>query len=86
MLDGILDELLGGGGATTQHRARRRSTRSTPMPPKSRSPQRRGRAYEPKTRDGGLGEIFGDFLEPGGNSSSRQRKQTGSIFDEFLEG
>ena len=85
MLDGILDELLGGaGGGSTQRRTRRRSTRSTPMPPKSRRTRRR--TYEPKTRDGGLGEIFGDMLEPGGNSGSRQRKQAGSIFDEFLKG
>ena len=82
MLDGILDELMGGGNQQT--RADRQSERTTPMPPPSRR-TRRSRSRQPAPQDGGFGDIFGDFLEPGGDTSPRQRKQTGSIFDEFLE-
>ncbi|MEP4292420.1 MAG: DUF937 domain-containing protein [Rhizobiaceae bacterium] len=83
MLDGILDELIGGG--KTRRASPGQTTRTTPMPEPRRS-TRRTRSAPAEPQDGGLGDIFGDFLEPGGNTSSKQRRQTGSIFDEFLEG
>lgn len=81
VLDGILDGLLGGNA---QRKSGGQTSRTTPMPPQSRR-TRRSRPSQPSQKGGGLDEIFGDFLEPGGDTNPKQRKQTGSIFDEFLE-
>lgn len=46
-------------------------------------PQRK--AARPRRRSGGgLGNIFGELLEAGGNTSSDYQRQTGSVFDQFL--
>ena len=83
MLDGILDELIGGG--KTRRTSPGEAGRTTPMPePRRRTG--RTRRTRPEPQDGGFGDIFGDFLEPGGETSPKQRRQTGSIFDEFLQG
>lgn len=47
----------------------------------------RRQAPAPRRRTGqrgGLEQIFGDMLEPGGNTDTRYRRETGSVFDEFL--
>ncbi|MEE9313439.1 MAG: DUF937 domain-containing protein [Rhizobiaceae bacterium] len=74
-LGGLLEEMLGGG-------QRQRQDPRAQMP-RQRRPQQQRRAPQQR-RGGGLGEIFGDMLEPGGNTSNEYRKQTGSVFDEFL--
>lgn len=51
--------------------------RQNPYAPK---PQRRTRTR----RKGGLEEIFGDMLSPGGGTSQDYQRQTGGVFDEFL--
>ncbi|MEM8749006.1 MAG: DUF937 domain-containing protein [Pseudomonadota bacterium] len=64
------DELLGGG---------RRRGSSPYAKPASRSQPR------PRRRSGGgLGEIFGDLLEAGGNTSRDYQRSTKSVFDELL--
>lgn len=74
-LEGLLEDFLSGGSQS------KRRTRST-----SRSSRTTKTSKRPSRQSGGLGEIFGDFLEPGGETTSRQRRQAGSIFDEFLQG
>jgi len=74
-LGGILDELL--GGSQTNQRTTRRQNRYAPQT--QRRQQRR-------TNQGGLNDIFGDMLEPGGQTSREYQRQTGSVFDEFLNG
>ena len=76
-LEGLLEDFLTGN----QGKRRSRSTRRTSTS-KSRSKSRSRR----NNQGGSLGEIFGDFLEPGGNTSSRQQRDAGSIFDQFLGG
>ncbi len=56
---------------------RKRQNPYTPTQPK-RQPRRR------RSSGGGLGEIFGDLLEAGGNTSSEYQRETGSVFDQFL--
>jgi hypothetical protein len=98
-LEDLLGELLGGGRqrtSRTQTRTRSRQTgggifdellnpsarrkRQNPYTPhqQKRRPARR------RSSGGGLGEIFGDMLEPGGNTSSNYQRETGSVFDQFL--
>ncbi len=73
-IGGIFDELLGGG----QHRRfGRRQNQQAPVP------QQRQRR---RSRRGGLNDVFGDMLEPGGQTSREYQRETGSIFDEFLSG
>lgn len=60
-------------GELTGSRPRRRTNPYTPQPRQQRRP-----------RGGGLGEIFGDMLEPGGNTDTQYQRETGSVFDEFL--
>ena len=75
-LGGILDELLGGG---QQRQRPREQSRHAPEPQ-----QRQRRRQRNRNGGGGLGEIFGDMLEPGGQTSREYQRQTGSVFDEFL--
>lgn len=75
-LEGLLEDFLTGGQGN-QRRSTRRST----------SGKRRTKSRSSRSRQsGGLGEIFGDFLDAGGNTSSRQQRDAGSIFDQFLGG
>ena len=74
-LGGILDELLGGN--QSQGRSRRSQNQYAPRPQRRRHRSGQGDV---------LGEIFGDMLEPGGNTSRDYQRQTGSVFDEFLKG
>ena len=68
---GIFDQLL---NPTSQRK------RQNPYAPtqQKRQPTRR------RTSGGSLGEIFGEMLEPGGNTSSEYQRETGSVFDQFL--
>ena len=68
---GILDQLL---NPTSR---RKRQNPYAPTQPK-RQPTRR------RPSGGGLGDIFGELLEPGGNTSSEYQRETGSVFDQFL--
>lgn len=73
---GVFDELLG----QVQRRQRQRNPQ-TPAP--------RQRRVE-RTRDtgantgGSLNDIFGEMLEPGGNTSPEYQQETDSVFDELL--
>ncbi|MEP0942558.1 MAG: DUF937 domain-containing protein [Rhizobiaceae bacterium] len=85
-LEGLLEDFLGGGGGgggTSRGKRRTRSSRRAPAPENMPKPRSRSRSRNP---GGSLKDIFGDFLEPGGNTTARQQRQTGSIFDEFLQG
>lgn len=95
-LEDLLGEMLGGGQRTSRNRSRQgqsgggildqllnptsRRKRQNPYVPtqQKRQPRRR------RSSGGGLGEIFGDMLEPGGNTSSDYQRDTGSVFDQFL--
>ena len=68
-LGDILDQLAGGSG-----RSQRRANPYAPKPPQRQRRRPRGE----------LGEIFGDMLEPGGNTAPEYRRETGSVFDQFL--
>ena len=70
-LGDIFDQLAGGG---TQGRRRR----TNPYAPKPRRRQTQQR------RRGGLEQIFGDMLEPGGHTDNDYRRQTGDVFDQLL--
>jgi len=75
-------------------RSQRRSAPSDPLGDifgelTGNRPRRRANPYIPqprrqRRRRGGLGEIFGDMLEPGGNTDTQYQRETGSVFDEFL--
>jgi len=69
----IFDELLG----QSAPRRQRRGNRSVP-PTRQRRVERRPR------QGGGLNDIFGEMLEPGGNTSPEYQRETGSVFDELL--
>lgn len=69
---GIFDELMGGESS----RGRRRQNPYAQPQRKAARPRRRS--------GGGLGNIFGELLEAGGNTSSDYQRQTGSVFDQFL--
>ena len=70
-LGDIFDQLAGGS-------PRQRPRRQNPYAPSAPKRQRRQR------RGGGLEQIFGDMLEPGGNTDSNYRRDTGSVFDQML--
>ena len=76
-LEGLLEDFLTG----SQGKRRRTTRRSTTN--KNRTKSRTSRSRQ---GGGNLGEIFGDFLDAGGNTSSRQQRDVGSIFDQFLGG
>jgi len=69
----IFDQLAGGG-------TRQRQRRQNPYAPQ---PQRR-RQRQPQRRGGGLEQIFGDMLDPGGNTDHEYRRESGSVFDQML--
>ena len=73
---GLLEDLLGqatGSGGSGSSRTRR----TTPMPAEKRPSE--------QEQSGGFGDIFGDMLEPGGNTSREYQRQTESVFDDFLK-
>lgn len=75
-LGGLLEDLLGqatGSGGSGSSRTRR----TTPMPAEKRPSE--------QEQSGGFGDIFGDMLEPGGNTSREYQRQTESVFDDFLK-
>ena len=67
----MFDEFLG------QASPRKRQNQYAPSQQK-RQPRRR------RSSGGGLGEIFGQLLEAGGDTSSDYQRETGSVFDQFL--
>ena len=76
-LGDLLGDLLGGG---QQARPRKQARYNDPvMPPRrgrTRS-SRQARNVEPE-------DVFGDMLEPGGNTSPQYRRETSDVFDQLL--
>ena len=75
-LGDLLDSFLGGGQSSRRRQDPRAQTPRRQRQQQHPAPRRRSR--------GGIDEIFGDMLEPGGQTSREYQRQTGSVFDEFL--
>ena len=75
-LGDLLGDLLGGGDK--QGRPRKQARYNDPvMPTPRRSRSRPQRRVEPE-------DVFGDMLEPGGDTSRQYRRETRDVFDQLL--
>jgi len=75
-LGDLLGDLLGGG---QQARPRQRPRYNDPVMP---SPRRRRRSSPQRRIE--MEDVFGDMLEPGGNTSPQYRRETSDVFDQLL--